>query len=79
MANSEVFLDPIHPSRMAKPPTRFRNGLPTSTHRNAALHVIAAGLQAQWDENTCSQVDLQCVWPETGWPCMEQIHGPGHA
>ena len=81
LANSEGLPDPVHPSRMAKLPTRFCHGIPTSACRNAALRAVAAGLQAQRDdkEDTCSQVDMHCIWPEASWPCLEQIHGPGHA
>ena len=80
MANGEVSLDPVHPSRMAKLPTRFHHGVPTSACRNATLHAVATGLQVQRDDekNAYCQVDMQCVWPETGWPRMEQIHGPRH-
>ena len=34
----------------------------------------------QWNDekNTHTEVDMLCVWAEASWPCMEQIHGPGH-
>ena len=80
MANGAVLYDTVHPSMMAQLPTRLRQGVPTSTRRDAALHAATTRLQAQQDdeEDTRSQADTQCVWPRTSWPGLEQVHGPGH-
>ena len=60
MANSEGFLDPVPDTGMAKPPTRFCHGVPTSAHRNAAVHVFATRIQMLQNdkENACTQVDM---------------------
>ena len=80
MANGEILPNPVHPPRLAQSPTRFCHGVSASTGRNATLHVITPGLQAKWNDkkDPCSQVDMQCLWLETSWQGLEQIHGPGH-
>ena len=26
----------------------------------------------------CTQIEMQCVWPEASWVGMESVHGSGH-
>ena len=80
MADGAILFDPVHPSRMAKSTSRRCDGTPPSTCKNAALHAAPARIQTQWDdeEDTYAQAAMQCVRPETGWPGVEQVHGPGH-
>ena len=81
MADGVILFDPVDPSRTAQSTTRLCYGIPTSTHRDAAPHVAPRGVQTQRDdeEDTCTQAATQCVWPETSWLGVEQVHGPGHA
>ena len=73
MANGTLFLDSLHPPGMAKSPTGFRHGIPSSARRDAALYAVAARVPAQWDDkkNTCTKTHMQRVWAETGWPHLE--------
>ena len=73
MANSEVLPNPVHPPGMAQLPTRFCHGISASAGRNATLHALTTGLQVKRDDQkvTCSQVNMQCLWPEASWPGLE--------
>ena len=44
VANSPSVPDPLPPSGLAEPATRFRHGLPPSSGGDATLHVVAAGI-----------------------------------
>ena len=67
MANGEIHPNPVHPPRLVQLPTRFCHGVSTSTDRNATPHVITPGLEVKWNDkkDPHSQVDMQCLWPET--------------
>ena len=80
MANSVLLLNLVQSSWMAKPATGFHHGMPPSTRRDAALHEVAARVQAQRDDkkNTHTKTDMQCVGPETSWSCVELVHGQRH-
>ena len=73
MANSTLFLDPVHPSGMAKSPTGFHHHIPSSARRDATLYAVAARVPMQWDDkkNTRPKINMQHVWAETGWLHME--------
>ena len=73
MANGAILLNLVHPSWIAKPATGSHHGIPPSARRDAAVHEIAARVQVQWDDkkNTCTNIDTQCVWPETIWSHVE--------
>ena len=43
-------LDSIHPLKMAKSPTGFHHGIPSSASRDAALHAVAARVPMPWDD-----------------------------
>ena len=80
MADSPPVSDSLPPPWMAKSSTRFRHGIPPSANRDATVHVVAARIPMQWDDkkNTCPKTNAQCVWAETGWPCLEEVYGPGN-
>ena len=55
LANGPSVPDPLPPTGLAEPATRFRYGLPPSTSGDAALHAVAAGIPTMRNdkENTC--------------------------
>ena len=80
MANGTLCLNSLHPPGMAKSPTGFRHGIPTSAHRDATLYAVAARIPMPWDDkkNTCLKTNTQCGQAETGWPHLEYVYGQGH-
>ena len=58
---------------VAKLSTRFCHGIPASANGDAALHAITPGIPASWndEEDTSTETHMQCVWAETGRPCLE--------
>ena len=80
MANGAPFLDSLHPPRLAKSPTGFRHGIPSSACRDASLYAVTTRVPMPWDDkkNTCPKINMQHVWAETGRPRLEQVYGQGH-
>ena len=73
MANGTPFLDSLHPTGMAKSPTGFRHGIPTSASRDATLYAVAARVPTPRDDkkNTRPKINMQRVRAETGWLHLE--------